>query len=92
MLRRAVPTRLCQVTPQGSNRLDPRATIAISQILADGSTYQIQYGPEVGGHVGSATLVDREGQTFKFLLHENGFTERASHIRFPVISRSSSTD
>jgi YD repeat-containing protein len=74
-----------------TNRYDDRERVT-KQILADGSTYQIQYGPEVGGHVGSATLVDREGQTFKFLLHENGFTERASHIRFPVISRSSSTD
>jgi hypothetical protein len=74
-----------------TNRYDDRERVT-KQVLADGSTYQVQYGPEVGGHVNLATLVDREGQTFRFLLHENGFTERANHIRFPVVSHSGSAD
>jgi YD repeat-containing protein len=66
----------------------------IKQVLADGSTYRVQYGLKVGEYGGTATLVDREGQTHQFTISGDGYgyTERAGHVRFPVVKGSSPGD
>jgi YD repeat-containing protein len=71
-----------------TNEYDKQERV-IKQVLADGSTYRMQYGPKVGEYGGTATLVDPEGRTLKFTIDPNadGYTERAGHVRFPVVNR-----